>query len=425
MKYIVVLFIFFTTSIRAQTNLHDAVDDVSEIIVHDVFSAPAASRIYAYCTIAAYETMQHGDDNYNSFFGKINALPEITFTENKKDIDFEAAGILACYFTAQYFVFSENLIQGKIDLFMSAYTKKYPEKSLNASILFAKKTTALIVEWSASDNYISSRPLPRYTLMEGASAWRPTGPDYADAIEPYWGTLRTFVINQEVTNNIAAPPVFSTDTNSQFYKEAYQVYATGNTLTTEQKNIAEFWDDNPFAVTYVGHMQYAKKKISPAGHWLDIAGTVMQQQQVSSIKSAYVYALTAITIADAFIACWKVKYNTHLLRPETYIKTYIDPNWTPYLVTPAFPEYSSGHSTISAASSIILTYCIGDNLGFIDDVESAYGLAPRRYNSFAEAANEASISRLYGGIHFFSALQSGVNHGNEIGQFILNKMLSN
>ncbi len=421
MKYCTLLLLFFTAQIKAQTTIHDAIHDVSDVIVHDVFTAPATSRIYAYCTFAAYEAMAPGFTGFNSFAGKANGMPLMPQPDNKEKIDFEAAGILACYFTAQSFIFSEQLIEEKMDVYIATYQNQYPNKTLEPTIIYAKNIASKIETWSHSDNYISTRPLPRYTLINEPYAWQPTGPDFADANEPYWGKLRPFFIDSTTMHLIDKPLEFSIQKDSPFYNDAFEVYQTTNNLTAEQKQIADFWDDNPYAVTYVGHMQYALKKISPAGHWLNIAGIVLQQQHFSSIQSAYVYALLAATNADAIIACWDAKYTFNLMRPETYIKTYIDPAWQPYLTTPPFPEYSSGHSTVSAASATILTYCIGDNLLFTDSIESAYGIAPRTFNSFHKAAEEAGISRLYGGIHFRTAMQNGAKHGEQIALYIIQK----
>ena len=422
MKYLLAILFFFTIKLNAQTTIHSAFKDVTDVIVHDVFSAPAAARIYAYTAIAAYEAMEQGYAQYSTFHGKLNEMPVMQMPEKANEIDFDAAGILACYFTAQHFIYSERILNEKIEMLINNYDYTKNIKDLNQTIVYAKSISESIIKWSQSDNYDATRLKTRYTLINEPFAWQPTGPDYENAVEPYWGELRTFVIDETTINNILPAPTFSTDTNSLFYKEALEVYSTINNLTAEQKAIADFWDDNPYSIAYVGHLQLGKKKISPAGHWLSIARTVMQNQEISSIKAAYIYALASLSMADAFIACWHIKYATNIVRPETYIKKYINPAWQPYIITPAFPEYSSGHSTISAACATILTYCIGDNLVFTDSILTAYGFAPRAFNSFNAAANEASVSRLYAGIHFHAALYNGATQGNAIGIFILGKI---
>lgn len=137
------------------------------------------------------------------------------------------------------------------------------------------------------------------------------------------------------------------------------------------------------------------------------------------VGTAEAYALVSIGLFDGFISCWDEKYRRNLIRPETYINQNIDPNWEPTLQTPPFPEHSSGHSVISAASSVILTKLFGDNFAFADSTEVPYNLPVRSFKSFNEAANEASISRYYGGIHYMNALTYGLAQGTKVGEHVL------
>lgn len=136
--------------------------------------------------------------------------------------------------------------------------------------------------------------------------------------------------------------------------------------------------------------------------------------------------LTAIAIYDGFIGCWYIKYRDNLIRPETFINTHIDAQWKPLLQTPPFPEYPSGHSVISTAAAVVLTDFFGENFSFADNTEVIYGLPVRHFKSFMSAANEAAVSRLYGGIHYRDAVVDGQRLGNEIGVLVLKKIsLSN
>jgi hypothetical protein len=127
---------------------------------------------------------------------------------------------------------------------------------------------------------------------------------------------------------------------------------------------------------------------------------------------------------DAFISCWDEKYRSNRIRPETYINRYIDITWQPILQTPPFPEYTSGHSVISTASAEVLTYLLGDNFSFTDNSEEMFELTPRIFTSFRKAAEEAAVSRLYGGIHFRDAIEQGQMEGKAIGKFIRDKLNS-
>ena len=166
-------------------------------------------------------------------------------------------------------------------------------------------------------------------------------------------------------------------------------------------------------------MSIGLKKISPGGHWMDIAGTAAGVAGLDFDQTVETQTLVAVTLMDAFIACWDAKYRTNRLRPETYINRYIDARWQPYLQTPPFPEYTSGHSVVSTASAEVLTYLLGERFDYTDNTEELWEIRPRSFHSFREAAAEAAISRLYGGIHYRDGVTSGQVQGKAIGTFIV------
>jgi hypothetical protein len=218
------------------------------------------------------------------------------------------------------------------------------------------------------------------------------------------------------------PAAFSTDSTSEFYKEAYAVYKVSKNMSAEQNMIANFWDCNPFAVTTSGHMMIGFKKISPGGHWMNITGIAVKKAGLSFDKSIQITALVAMTEMDAFISCWDEKYRSNGIRPETYINKYIDIKWTPMLQTPPFPEYPSGHAVLSNSSAGVLSYLLGDNFSYTDDSELPYGVGPRDFKSFRQAAEEASLSRFYGGIHFKDAIVNGNQQGCDVAAAVVKKL---
>jgi membrane-associated phospholipid phosphatase len=135
-----------------------------------------------------------------------------------------------------------------------------------------------------------------------------------------------------------------------------------------------------------------------------------------------IHTITALSLHDAFISCWDEKYRGNRIRPETVINRYIDEKWQPLIQTPPFPEYPSGHSVISSAAAVVLTHFFGDHFSFTDSTEKYIGLDPRHFSSLNAAANEACISRLYGGIHFRDAIENGALQGKEIGNFIIGEL---
>jgi hypothetical protein len=210
-----------------------------------------------------------------------------------------------------------------------------------------------------------------------------------------------------------APPLYSEAPTSEFFRDAQEVYDTGTTLTPEQQTIAQYWADGPGMTG------------TPAGHWIAIVGQVVTAHRLSLMAAAEAYARVGIAIADAFIASWHTKYVYNLVRPVTYIRDVIDPAWAPFLVTPPFPEYTSGHSVQSGAAATVLTDLFGE-VAFTDTTHADHGLepalAPRTFPSFQAAAAEAAISRLYGGIHFRPAIERGLEQGACVGQKVLEQV---
>jgi hypothetical protein len=297
-----------------------------------------------------------------------------------------------------------------------------PDEIYEQSMKVGQAVADHILAWSGSDRYKETRSAPKFTVTTAAGRWIPTPPAYMDAIEPHWNQIRPLTLLS--ADQFAPPPPtrFSTDTASVFYKEAYEVYQTGKSLTEEQMQIANFWDCNPYHVSLQGHVMYATKKITPGGHWMSIAGIASRTAKDSFEKATETYAWVAIGLFDGFISCWDEKFRSNVIRPETYINEYIDKAWVPLLQTPPFPEYTSGHSVVSSVSGEILTHLYGEPFAYQDSTEVRYGLPIRSYTSFRQAANEASISRLYGGIHYTPAIRNGQEQGKKIAAHIISRL---
>ena len=218
------------------------------------------------------------------------------------------------------------------------------------------------------------------------------------------------------------PPIYSNDSNSVYMKQAKEVYEQSSKLTKEQKDIARYWDDNPFVMEHAGHMLFANKKITPGGHWIGITTIACKKTKADAVKTAQAYAMTAVAMYDAFICCWQTKYKTNYIRPVTIINEKFDKHWLPSLQTPPFPEYPSGHSTITRAAAVMLTKLFGENFSFQDTSDLKYIGMQRHFNSFVQAADEASISRFYGGIHFVNSVNAGAGQGKLVSDYISKKI---
>ncbi|MCA6454827.1 MAG: vanadium-dependent haloperoxidase, partial [Chitinophagaceae bacterium] len=267
-----------------------------------------------------------------------------------------------------------------------------------------------------------SRGKPKFLGNNDPGQWHPTPPDYLDGVEWCWNTMKPMALDSAAQFKPARPPKYSTDTNSVFFKEVMEVYNIARNLTEEEKTIAKYWDDNPFVIEHSGHMMFGNKKITPGGHWMGIAAIAAQSSKADAVKTAQGYALTAIALYDAFISCWDEKYRSNVVRPVTVINEHIDKGWTPFLQTPPFPEYTSGHSTITAAAAVVLAHLYGEKFEFQDTSDLRYIGMQRHFNSFQEAAAEASISRVYGGIHYRNSVDVGAEAGKKVGANIINKL---
>jgi hypothetical protein len=235
-------------------------------------------------------------------------------------------------------------------------------------------------------------------------------------------TIRPMVLDSASAVMCKRPPVYDVkNKNSVYYKALMEVKKIGDSLTEEQKHIADFWDDNPFKMNVTGHVMYATKKFSPAGHWMNIVGIGAQKAGADLHTTIAAYAQTSIALFDGFIACWDEKYRSNYIRPETVINQLVDPNWQPYIQTPPFPSYVSGHSTISNAAAEVMTSYFG-KVSFTDTSSKEFGIASREIKSFKEAALEASFSRLYGGIHYRFDLEEGNLLGTKVGVMVVNRI---
>jgi hypothetical protein len=408
---------------KSPVYLHRSVKQVTDVIVHDIFSPPVASRIYTYMSVAAYEAAIANDPKYRSLAGQLHDLKPLPKPEPNVEYCFELSSIQALLKVGKALVFSEaKMEEFQSQLFDEVKETGIPDDVYQRSIEYGNVVADHIIAWSSTDNYKQSRSFPKYSILEDPATWKPTPPAYMEAVEPHWNKLRTFVLDSAAQFKPVPPTPFSIEKDSQFYKEAIEVYEMAKNLSEEQHNIASFWDCNPFVMNVKGHVMFATKKISPGGHWMNITHVACKKANTSVAASAEAYARVAISLVEGFIACWDEKYRTKVIRPETYINQYIDENWVPLLQTPPFPEYTSGHSVISSAAGIALTDLFGDNFSFVDSTEVEFGMPTRTFTSFKHASDEAALSRMYGGIHYRPACEQGVVQGIAIGNFVLSRV---
>lgn len=405
-------------------DLHNSVDKVTEIMIHDIFSPPVASRIYAYPNIAAYEIIALRNDEYLSLEGQARDLTAIPKPDTSKPVNHQLAALIAHMDVSRRLIFSEEKLNVLRDSLYGVWENKNT-KEFNNSKVYGLAVAEHIAQWMDKDNYKQTRTMPKFTVdTDDTSRWQPTPPAYMDGIEPHWNKIRPFIIDSAEQFKPVPPPPFSMEKNSDFYKELKEVYDISIEITekgdeSEEIAIAQFWDCNPYVSVTRGHLMFATKKITPGAHWIGITKIASRKTGADFDETVFAYTKTSMAIVDAFISCWDEKYRSNLIRPETLINEHLDDSWKPVLQTPPFPEYTSGHSVVSGAASTALTKIFGKNFAFEDDTEVAFGLPIRTFGSFAEAADEAAISRMYGGIHYRAAVEIGVKQGRDLGNFMM------
>jgi PAP2 superfamily len=374
------------------------------------FSPPVASRALAYAGMTLYEAVVPGMDGYRSLgrvFRGLNGLPHAR--DKHYDWEVTANAALASILRSLIPTAGAAELAALADLeaeFERRLARRRSHRVLVRSKWRGREVAARIFAWSQGDGGHEgyARNFPPYTPPAGPGLWVPTPPAFSPALQPSWGANRTFALADARSPSPGDHPPYAEAPGSRFRAEAEEVYETVNSLTPEQETIARFWSDDP------------GETATPPGHSVSITTQVLRREGSSLAAAAEAYARVGIALSDAFVACWLQKYRYNLVRPVTYIRALIDPAWTPVLITPPFPEYPSGHSVQSGAAFQVLTNLFGKRYRFVDHTHDDRGFRARSFDSFLDAAREAAISRLYGGIHYRAAIDNGVFQGRRIGQ---------
>lgn len=400
--------------------LHQLNSLLINTVMVDFFTPPVASRIYTYPNIAFYECIRLDDPALQTLSGRLNGLGKLPAVTADSKIDHFVAAAVSFSYVAQSLVGSElKLEEWRQHFIDSLLYNKGNAALIKNSIVYGKLLADSVFAWVKRDNYNQSRGMPRFTVSKETGTWQPTPADYAQAIEPHWKTIRPLTLSASSQFSPKEKLEYSLKKNSPFYKTMIEVYETVKKLDTTQKAIAKYWDDNPNVSVNMGHLNYFIHKISPGGHWMMITKQACEEKKETVTRSSLAYTLTSIAVFDGFISCWDEKYKTNLVRPITIINDRIDKNWQPYIQTPPFPEFTSGHGVTSNAAATVLTGLFGDNYAFTDATEIPFGNETRHFKSFYEASEEVSWSRVYGGIHYPATARISIVQGKEVGNHVL------
>lgn len=407
----------------SSAHISEVINRMTDIMVHDVTNPPLAARFFSYATLAGYEVISQNDSAYKSMSGVLNNYPTLYRPDSIIGYSIELSALLAMMETAKKMQPSGAYVDSFQVIFLDSCRRQgLAEDVIANSTKYAKAISKAILAYAKADKYNRISNYARYTPQSVPGSWYPTPPGFFAPVEPYFNTVRPFTLDTCIQFKPAPPVAFSTNKNSTFFRMLNFNYTESIHLSKEQKEIAAFWDCNPFALQDNGHLMSGQKKMSPGAHWLMITGIACKESKADFAKSMKVHTMVSVALMDGFICCWDEKFRSNRIRPETAIRQYIDPTYKPLLQTPPFPEYLSGHSTISAASAVILSHYFGNDFHYEDTSEKAYGLPGRKFKSFQEAAIEAGISRFYGGIHFMDAVDNGRKQGLAVGEWVLNRV---
>lgn len=377
---------------------------------------PVASRAFAYTALVAYEATASGSDRLQTLSGQVNGLPptppRVPGARYDEDVILHSAlaRAVAVFFsnTGPTGQRAKAALTEQLDTLTA---QGVDDETRVRSAAYGQSLAETIIAASMDDGgaVIENMGFPMtYTLGGEPQDWVPTNLIQLQQapLLPNWGKNRPFTLPDGEACALPPPPAYSEDPSSEFYKQALEVYDTSKSLTDEQKLIARFWSDDPMLSP------------TPPGHWVSIILEIAARDQLPIEEQVDALVRLGMAVSDGFIVNWRDKYKYDLLRPLTYIRRVIDPKWEPLLNTPPFPEYPSGHSTQSGAVAQVLSQVFGNPFAFTDSTHEADGLAPRDFPDFWTAANEAGISRLYGGIHFRAAIEEGLDQGACVGDFV-------
>jgi membrane-associated phospholipid phosphatase len=429
-------------------------------------SPPVASRLMAYASTALYSGLAAATPSLAPLSKQLNGVPDFPRAGAGEQIDPTVAAVTAERVVVDSMLrdalpttratltrLADSLVKARTDSGVATALRTRSEE-------LGRRVGLAVVAWARTDGFDKTRTMAAYVAPVGPGYWindapasiyasqnlsgasefvaldnpanalragsvsdrslilnrpKPAGKtlpavNMAGLSEPYWAQIRPFVLKTWDECPLVEPPAYATDTASAMFKDAELVRSTRGGLTPEQRATALYWADN------------AGESGTPVGHWLSIASQMVSERHLSAHDAARLMVLTSVAQADAFVATWGYKYKFNLIRPRTYIRRIADSAWEPLIPTPPFPEYPSGHSTVSAAAAAVLTSMFGET-AFDDSTGLTIGNAVRRFPSFNAAAREAGLSRIYGGIHFPSGNTGGRALGECVGAKVVERVL--
>jgi len=361
---------------------------------------------FGYLGIGLYEAVRSENKNSVSLSSKLNQMPLMPQADNKSyDWVVSANAVMAAMLRS----FNTGLTPGNlasIDSLENVYnqnsTANQNSDKFKRSQAFGQSVATAIYNWYLTDNYNASNA--GYIPPVYPGAWEPTPPAFANGVNPFVSAARLYLSSNASVVVPPAPFPYSETVGSDYYNMIKQVYDISLSLTTEQKNIAGFYIDQGNGLGY-----------TPPGHDFSIITQVISQKKVGLAIAAEVYAKAGIAERDGTIVTFTAKYKNNQLRPVTYIRRFIDPNWLPFIPTPPHPEYPAAHAMVTGSVMQAAARVLGDKIKLTDHSYDFRGWTPRSFTSIFSVAEEAGISRNYGGIHYLPSINTGLAMAKKIG----------
>lgn len=382
-----------------------------------------ASRALGYIGLTMYESVVHSSPNHKSLVGQLSGLDKLPVPETGKKYNWILSlNASQAYIVRNIYVQTSDANKFKVDSLESVIQESISgqlndDEVTNRSIAYGRSVAAAIFEWSKSDGghrgYLANFD-SKINYPSGAGYWK--APFFAQTISrfplhPHWGDNRTFL---KTNSGWKMPRCVRYDSlkESGYYKEFMDVYQSNKELTQQQKEIAVWWNDDP------------SDTFSPPGHSYNLASITIRSKAPDLVIAAETYARVGLSVADAFIVCWRMKYHFFTERPSTFISEHIDDEWEPFWPDPPFPAFPSGHATQASAVAIVLADLYGDTINIVDNTHSGRSInklrgveyKQRNFNSFWEVAKETAYSRFLGGIHSMQDNIVGLEEGTKVGR---------
>jgi len=377
-----------------------------------------AGRTYAYVGLTMYESMVPGMPGYQSIAPQLNGGLTLPAVQQGQQFHCGASANAALAYILKNLLphASQQLLNSIDSLEADFYTRFQTDgdaEVLKRSADFGKQIAASIFEWSKTDGGQEGykNPVPEsYTPPKGPGKWVPTDTIFVKPVYPYWGNNRTFIAGIADATQPPPPPAYSETPGSNFHNAANEIYSMSKNLKRKDSLCAKFW-------AYEQLNAGDEVAFEDVSHAANIATQMILMKKFSLQDAAVLYCKHGIAGNEAGISCVKTKFRYNVVRPVTYIQTVLKhPNWNPVIFTPPFPEYTSGHATVSMSYATVLENTFG-KLPFTDhSFDNSYG--SRKFESFEAYAKEAALSRMHGGIHYRFGMEAGLRQGKKVGEIV-------